>query len=54
MDDDKKLPKFIKWAGIVALIALPVVVYLKARKANGERRPADEEEADIFSPELHE
>jgi len=54
MDEEKKLPKLVRWAGIVALIAIPVVVLLKARKANRASEPAENEEADIFAAELEE
>jgi len=51
MEEDKKLIKLLKWAGIAALVAVPVFLLLKSRKAeNGEA--TIEDEADIFSSEL--
>jgi hypothetical protein len=54
MDDEKKLPKIVKWAGIVALIAIPVVVLLKARKANRGSESTENEDSNIFANELEE
>ncbi len=54
MDDESKLPKIVKWAGIVALIAIPVVVFLKSKKADRKTEPAEEEEPNIFAGELEE
>lgn len=54
MDENFNLKKLLKWAGIVALIALPVVVLLKKQK---ERRPDDRsrnDESNIFAAELEE
>jgi hypothetical protein len=51
MDEEKSILKILKWAGIVALIAVPVFVYLK--KKHDESQPQDREnEMDIFSTEL--
>jgi len=51
MVDGKDLKKILKWAGIVALVVLPVVVILKKRKAQSADR-SDDEEADVYSAEL--
>jgi hypothetical protein len=51
MDSDKSLIKILKWAGIAALVALPIVVLLKKHKKD-EFDPHLADEDDIFSSEL--
>ena len=51
MEEDKKLMKFLKWAGIAALVAVPVFLLLKSRKSENGKATV-EDEADIFSSEL--
>ena len=51
MDEDMK--KILKWAGIVALIALPVIVILKKRIAQQSEKSWDDE-PNIFASELEE
>lgn len=51
MDSDKSLLKILKWAGIAALVALPIVVLLKKRKKD-ESDPPLADDDDIFSSEL--
>ena len=53
MEDNSTLKKFLKWAGIVALVALPVVDLLK-RKKNRSLEPLADDESNIFSAELEE
>jgi len=51
MNEDTGLKKILKWAGLVALIALPVVVILKKRKSSQAEISADDD-SNIFSDEL--
>ena len=53
MEDNTGLKKFFKWAGIIALLALPVVVLLKRKKDRSVETIADDE-SNIFSAELEE
>ena len=53
MDDEKKLGKIFKWVSIVALLALPIVVFVKKQKTEPHDRTPDEE-SDIFAAELEE
>jgi len=53
MEEDKGLMKIFKWAGLAALIAVPVIVFLKTRKDSaGDNSPRDE--SNIFASELEE
>ena len=52
-NDDEGLVNVLKWAGIIALLAVPVYLVLKKKK----EKYSDgmyEDEADIFSSELDE
>ncbi|HUN64835.1 MAG TPA: hypothetical protein VMW43_01955 [Bacteroidota bacterium] len=53
MDADKTVLKFFKWVGIVALVAVPIAVFMKRR---AEQEPADhrdfQDEADIYTQDL--
>ena len=52
-EDEQGLIKVLKWAGIIALIAVPVYMVLK--KKNEERSETMyEDEANIFAAELEE
>ena len=42
--------KFLKWAGIAALVAVPLLVILK--KISSKEEPDRYDERDIFSAEL--
>lgn len=51
--DNGKLRTLLTWAGIAALVAIPVVVLMKKRK----EEPAEgiaEDDANIFAAELEE
>ncbi|MBI5475241.1 MAG: hypothetical protein HY964_00725 [Ignavibacteriales bacterium] len=48
MNEDKSLLKLLKWAGIAALLAIPVMVYLKNKKNNSSSDTL-EDEMDIYS-----
>ena len=53
MDEGTGLKKILKWAGIVTIIALPVIVLLKKRKNCSSDVPEDDE-SNIFTAELEE
>lgn len=53
MEDETDLKKFLKWAGILALIAVPVYFILKRRKSNDEDSYTDDD-SNIFAAELEE
>lgn len=53
MDEDKSLKKILKWAGVVALIAVPVIVFLKKKKTRSSGEDWDDE-SDIYATELEE
>ncbi|MBI3766522.1 MAG: hypothetical protein HY277_08495 [Ignavibacteriales bacterium] len=54
MDENVSLKKFLTWAGIVTLVALPVVVLLKRRnKQRSDDRSVDDD-SNIFAAELEE
>ena len=50
MNEEKGLKKILKWAGIVALIGLPVFVILKNKK--NHQSDAVPDDTNIFSSEL--
>jgi hypothetical protein len=45
--------KFLKWVGLVALVSLPLVVFLKKRKPQDSDVP-NEDDSNIFASELNE
>jgi hypothetical protein len=51
MEDKAKFVKIVKWAGLMALIAIPVVVYMKSRKAAQRSEAPENEESDIYATE---
>lgn len=51
-DDEKSFFKVLKWAGIVALVTVPLVVYLKKRKADPSVASSSNDDSDIFDAEL--
>jgi uncharacterized membrane protein YjfL (UPF0719 family) len=51
MDDKDSIRKILKWAGIVALVALPVYLIVKKGKSQKDSQQADDE-SNIFSSEL--
>ena len=51
MNDDMNLKKILKWAGLAALVAVPVYFILKKRKS-AEDEPVVADDADIFAPDL--
>jgi len=53
MDEDKGLMKILKWAGLAALIAVPLIVFLKKRKDSISDDSPDDE-SNIFAAELEE
>jgi hypothetical protein len=53
MNDNKDFMKVLKWAGIIALIAVPVFMVLKKKQQRDADR-TDEDDANIFSAELGE
>ena len=53
MDEDKSLVKVLKWAGILALIAVPVFLVLRKRKSQ-EEDSYNDDESNIFAAELEE
>ena len=53
MEDENKLKLFLKWAGLAALVAIPVMVFLKKRKEQ-DGKVVDDDDSDIFASELEE
>ena len=53
MDDEKNFKNFLKWAGIVALIAVPVYLVLRKRKSEDKDAYTDDD-SNIFAAELEE
>lgn len=53
MDDTKDVMKMLKWAGIIALIAVPVFIVLRKRKQQ-ETDLTDNDDTNIFAAELGE
>ena len=53
MDEEKNLKKILKWAGILALIAVPVYLVLKKRKSEDKDSYTDDD-SNIFAAELEE
>ena len=55
MSDDNVIKKFLTWAGIAAIVAIPVMVYLRKKRDDvpaSARVIADD--TDIFAAELEE
>ena len=53
MDDERATLKFLKWVGLVALVSLPLVVFLKKRKPQ-DSEFRNEDDSNIFASELGE
>ena len=53
MDNDRDKLKFLKWVGLVALVSLPLMVFLKKRKPQ-ESEVFNDDESNIFASELKE
>jgi predicted transcriptional regulator len=51
MNEDKEIVKILKWAGIVALIAVPVIVFFKNKKDKQSSNNI-EDESNIYSTEF--
>ena len=49
--EDNRVIKVLKWAGIVALVALPVIYLLKKKKPEDSTLSLDDE-SNIFNAEL--
>ena len=49
-DESKKLAKFLKWIGIAALAAVPVILLVKKLKT--KQSAVKEDESNIFEEEL--
>lgn len=45
--------KILKWAGILALISLPLLLFTKRKKSKQEQE-TEEDENNIFAEELYE
>ena len=54
MDDDKGVLKFLKWVGIVAIVALPLAIFIKKRKPDTSRPTLQDDDSNIFASELEE
>lgn len=46
-----ELKNILKWAGVIALVALPVVLLINKRKKQKDQLPS-EDELNIFAEEL--
>jgi len=53
MDDERGALKFLKWVGLVALVSLPLIAFLRKKKPQSSK-PLNEDESDIFASELRE
>lgn len=53
MDEEKGLIRVLKWAGIIALIAVPVFMVLQKKKAKNPDAMSDDD-SNIFAAELEE
>jgi predicted transcriptional regulator len=51
INEDKEIVKILKWAGIVALIAVPVIVFFKNKKDKQSSNNI-EDESNIYSTEF--
>ena len=51
-DEEKGFVKVLKWAGLVALVTVPLVVYLKKRKGEQTISSSSNDDGDIFEAEL--
>lgn len=54
MDKNKGVLKFLKWVGIVALVALPLAIFFKKRKPETSSNSFPDEDSNIFASELEE
>ena len=52
VEEEKGLVKVLKWAGIIALIAVPVFMVLKQKKRGVDS--IDEDDSNIFTSEFEE
>jgi hypothetical protein len=50
--DDIDVKKVLKWVGILALVAIPVVVFLKTREQQEEEPRYRGDDRDEFATEL--
>ena len=53
MEEDQGILRVLKWAGVIALIAVPVYLVLKNRRPE-EAMTVDEDDSNIFAAELEE
>ena len=53
MDNERGGLKILKWVGLVALVSLPLMVFLKKRKPQ-DSEPLNEDDSNIFASELRE
>jgi len=53
MEEQNTLKAILKWAGIAALVAIPLVVIFKKRKESS-RKSIAEDDSNIFASELEE
>ena len=51
MNDDMNLKKVLKWAGIAALVAVPLYFFLKKRKSR-EDESIKGDDSNIFAADL--
>jgi hypothetical protein len=54
MDEEKNIMKVLKWAGIIVLVALPIAILLKKRRAEVPVPVQREDDADFYTSDLHE
>ena len=54
MDENKGILKFLKWLGVVAIVALPLAIFLKKRKNEASSHPLPDDDSNIFASELEE
>jgi hypothetical protein len=53
MEEDRGILRVLKWAGVIALIAVPVYLVLKNRRPE-DAVNADDDDSNIFAAELEE
>ena len=51
-NEESSFVKVLKWAGIVALVTVPLVVLLKKKNAEQAVPPSQSDDSDIFDAEL--
>lgn len=51
-DEEKGIVNVLKWAGILALVTVPLVAYLKKKKGDQSIPGSSDDDSNIFEAEL--